>query len=110
MAGDSEAVLARKVAWVREAAGERFGRLELAMLIWQVAVTDDHQAAAEAIAPARGLAVEQVLASPYFLIGSVEQIVECVQRLRERHGVSYLTVFPADVEAFAPVVARLAGT
>jgi hypothetical protein len=44
-----------------------------------------------------------VLGSPYYLIGSVVA-------LRERHGVSYLTVFPPDVETFAPVVARLAGT
>ena len=29
---------------------------------------------------------------------------------RERYGISYLTVFERDMEAFAPVVARLAGT
>jgi probable F420-dependent oxidoreductase len=110
VAGDSEAVLAQKVGWVREAAGERFGRLELAMLIWQVAVTDDRRAAAEEIAAARGLTPAQVLTSPYFLLGSVEHIVERVQALREQYGISYFTVFPGDVEAFAPVVARLAGT
>jgi hypothetical protein len=33
-----------------------------------------------------------------------------VQALRERIGISYLTIGSHDVEAFAPVVARLAGT
>jgi hypothetical protein len=75
-----------------------------------VTVTDDRRAAAEAVAAARGITAAQVLASPYFLLGSVEHIVERVRALRERHGISYLTVFPGDVEAFAPVVARLAGT
>jgi hypothetical protein len=30
--------------------------------------------------------------------------------LRERFGLSYYSMFPNDVESFAPVVARLAGT
>lgn len=38
--GDTDAVMAAKVSWVREAAGERFDQLELAALIWQVVVTD----------------------------------------------------------------------
>ena len=51
-----------------------------------------------------------MLASPYLLVGSIDGIVERLVTLRERYGVSYYAVFPDDVEAFAPVVARLAGT
>ena len=105
---DTDAVVAKKVGWVREAAGERFAQLELAVLIWRVVVTDHRRSAAEEIAPRRGMTAEQVLASPYFLVGSLASILEDVQALRERHGISYLTVFPSDVEAFAPVVAQLA--
>jgi hypothetical protein len=36
--------------------------------------------------------------------------MEDVQALRERRGISYLTVFPSDVDSFAPVVAQLAST
>lgn len=107
--GDSDALLAQKVGWVREAAGKRFAQIELAMLIWGVAVTDDRRAAGERLAAAHGLTAEQVLASPYFLLGSVERIVEGLLALRERHGISYLSFFPGDVDTFAPVVARLAG-
>jgi len=105
---DTDAVVAEKVGWVREAAGERFAQLELAVLIWRVVVTDHRRSAAEDIAPRRGMTAEQVLASPYFLVGSLASILEDVQALRERHAISYLTVFPTDIEAFAPVVAQLA--
>jgi probable F420-dependent oxidoreductase len=106
---DTEALLARKVGWIREAAGDRFAHLELSMLFWKVAVTERPRAAAEEIARARGLTPEQVLASPYFLIGSVDAIVERLFALRERYGISQISIYPPDVEAFAPVVARLAG-
>jgi probable F420-dependent oxidoreductase len=106
---ETEESMARKIGWVREAAGDRFDRLELAALMWGVAVTDDRRAGAERLRPDLGLTPEQVLASPYFLVGSTEAIAERLLELRERHGVSYITVFPQDVEPFAPVVARLAG-
>jgi probable F420-dependent oxidoreductase len=107
---DTDALVGEKVRWVREAVGERFGQLELAALIWQVVVTDDPRSAAEAVAPRRGMTGDQVLASPYFLVGSLPGIGEQVQALRERHGISYLAIFPSDVTSFAPVVAELAGT
>ena len=54
-------------------------------------------------------AVDQVLESPAFLIGEVEQIVEKLHQNRERFGFSYYVVFDDDMESFAPVVQRLAG-
>jgi hypothetical protein len=84
-----------------------------------VVVTDDRRAAAKQLASERRLApvlagapwltAEQMLASPQFLIGSVDQIAEELIALRERHGISYFTIRPPEMEAFAPVVARLAG-
>jgi probable F420-dependent oxidoreductase len=106
---ETDASVTEKLAWVREAAGERFEHLELARLFWAVAVDDDRLAAAERIAAQRSRTPEQVLASPFFLIGSVEAIVDQLLELREKHGVSYVSVFPRDTEAFAPVVARLVG-
>jgi len=91
---------------VREAAGERFDRIELAALIWEVVVGDDVQVAAEEAG--RGLTAEQVLASPYFLVGSLAKITEDLVALRELFCISYFTVFDHDAEEFAPIVARLA--
>ncbi len=105
----TEEALARKVGWVRAAAGDRFAQLELALLFQGSAVTDRPQAAAAELAPDFGLTAEQVLASSEFALGSVDQIVEQLVALRERHGISYLTVVQPQMEAFAPVVARLGG-
>jgi probable F420-dependent oxidoreductase len=106
---ETEACLAQKIEWVRQAAGDRFDQLELAVLIWEVAVTDNRRAAAEMIAAKRSRHVDQVLESPYFLIGSVDAIVDQALELRKRHGISYISVFPSDTETFAPVIERLKG-
>lgn len=110
LAADNEQVLAQKVSWIRAAAGDRFDQLELAMLIWGAVVTDDRRGATDQLALDMGVTTEQVLASPYILIGSVDAIVERFEELRERFGVSHVSVFSEEAEAFAPVVARLAGT
>jgi probable F420-dependent oxidoreductase len=108
---DREARLAQQVAWVREAAGARFDEIELSMLFWSVRVTDDVRTGAEDIARTRNTptTAEQVLASPYYLIGSEERIAERLHELRERFGISYITVMPEGADALAPVVARLRG-
>jgi len=107
---DSEALLAEKVGWIRDAAGERFEQLELSMLIWAVAIGDHRRSVAGDIGAARGLTADQVLASPYFLVGSSSSVAESLQALREQHGISYFIIFPSDVEPFAPVLEQLAGT
>ena len=110
IAQDTLELVREKVGWVREAAGERFDRIELAALIWEVVVTDNRRAGAEEAARRRGVTPEQVLASPYFLVGSLDKITEDLVALRELSGISYISVVDYDAEEFAPVVARLAGS
>ena len=108
----SEAAIAQKVEWVRQAAGERFPSLELNMLISAIIITEDRQQAVQQYIREKGrvgVTAEQLLANPYFLIGNVEQITEHLQRLREVFGISYFVVGPEYMEVFAPVVGRLAG-
>jgi probable F420-dependent oxidoreductase len=108
----TEAALAQKVEWVRQAAGERFSSVELNLLIGNVIITQDPLGAAEQYlrkSGRSGVTAEQLLASPYVFIGSVEQLVERVQRLREQFDISYFVLDTEYMEAFAPVVARLGG-
>jgi probable F420-dependent oxidoreductase len=99
-----------RVALVREAAGDRYDRLELNALVQRVVVTDDRRQAAEALARRwTQLDAEDILWSPYVLIGTVDQLVEDLRARRQRWGISYYIVFEPDRDAFAPVVARLAG-
>ena len=105
----SDAATREKLAWVRAAAGERFDSLELNALIQAVAVGEPRTEAADRLAARFKVARDVVLETPYVLLGTVEEICETVRQRRERYGISYFTVFERDMEAFAPVVARLAG-
>jgi probable F420-dependent oxidoreductase len=104
----------KKIGWIRDGAGERFDDLELEIGAYLTIVTDHQEATAAAIAEPFGLPVEDLLAGPHNLIGSVDYICEELQRRRETYGISYITVLDDGennmVEQFAPVVARLAGT
>jgi len=99
-----------RVQLVREAAGDRYDRLELNALVQRVTVTEDRRQAAEALARRwPQLSPEELLQSPYVLIGTVNQLVEDLQARRERWGISSYIIFEPDIDAFAPVVACLAG-
>ena len=107
----SDAATREKLEWVRSAAGDRFDSLEIHALIQAVAVTvaEQRTAAADRLASRFRVARDVVLETPYVLVGTIEEMCETLRQRRERYGISYLTVFERDMEAFAPVVARLAG-
>ena len=87
--------VAEKMAVVREAAGERYGQIEFTQLFFNVQV-EGQSPGTEPRGPG--------------LIGSRDQIVEQLQREREENDLSYVMVIGPVIDAFAPVVAKLAGT
>jgi probable F420-dependent oxidoreductase len=110
LSGWTAAGVDERVRRVREAAGDRHDRLELSVLIQRVVVTDDRRrAAAELSGRWPQLTADGILESPYALIGTIPQMVEDLQARRARWGFSYHVVFEPYLEAFAPIVARLAG-
>jgi probable F420-dependent oxidoreductase len=110
MATAAATAMDEKLAAVRTAAGDRFDELELQVQIFVTVVTDTPQEVAEKLAPAFGLPPDVVLAAPFFQLGTVEQITENIQAMREQWGISYV-LFQADgVGPMAPVVAKLTGT
>jgi probable F420-dependent oxidoreductase len=100
----------RKLAWIREVAGDRFDQLELQTRIHLVEITDDRQALAEIIGPAFGLTPDDALECPHALAGTVDDIVVQCQQRREDLGLSYIGVSAEAIDTMAPVVAALAGT
>ena len=102
-------VVDNRVRLVRETAGDR--SLELNALVQRVIVTDDRRKAAEELAVGRWaqLRPEEILESPYALVGTEDQIVEDLQARRERWGISYVTTHELFMDALAPIVARLVG-
>jgi probable F420-dependent oxidoreductase len=91
--------LEQKVAWIKEAAGERFADLELSQTIFDFEIIGNGTAVSSQPGgwsiPKRPLSTEQAVAH------LLEQ--------RERYGFSYLQLSAGQIENFAPVVACLAG-
>lgn len=95
---------------MREAAGDRHGRLEVNALVQRVVVTDDRRKAADELSGRwPQLSPEEILATPYALIGSVDEMVDDLHARRERWGISYYLIHEPNLHDLAPVVARLAG-
>lgn len=106
----------QKVEWVREGA-LRAGRdpeeIELNVLVFAVAITDDPSGIRNALAKNVGMALDEVEACPLFLTGSGAAIREQLEKRREETGLSYVVIQGAQrktVEQFAEeVVGPLAG-
>jgi probable F420-dependent oxidoreductase len=104
-----------KIGWVREAAGDRFGELELNTYPTggPMVVTSDPRAEArrraDRIREQTGteLTVEEILDSPHVFIGSIKDLIRKFTDLRERFGISSFLI--DDLDALAPVVEELAG-
>ena len=109
MATTAAETMDEKVAWVREAAGDRFDDLELQLQVFVTIVTDQPMEAAEKVSPVFGLPPEVILAAPFYQIGSVEQITEDIQAIRERWGISYILFQNDGTAPMAPDVAKLSG-
>lgn len=110
MSGWRAAGVEERLRLIREAAGERFAQLEINALVQRVVVTDDRRGAAEELARRWSpLTPAEILASPYVLVGTIEQMVEDLLARRERWGFSYYVTFEPYLDAFAPVAATLGG-
>jgi probable F420-dependent oxidoreductase len=113
MSSGMAAATAKKIDWIKSGAGARFGDIELEIGAYNTIITDHPQPTAAAIGSALGMQPEDILAHPHCLIGSVDFICDELQRRREAYGISYIAVLDDGqnnmVDAFAPVVARLAG-
>ena len=96
----TDATLEQKIAWIKEAAGKRFADLELSQTIYGMQITDT------------GTALSSQTGGPPIPKKPMltEQAVAHLLEQRDRYGFSYLQVYEGQMENFAPVVARLAGT
>ncbi len=99
-----------KLQWVREGAGARFDDLEIQTFPAMVMFTDDRASLSKAIGDSFNVAPEVALDTPTLLIGSEGQIIEDLEKRRDRWQMSYHVIMAASAQEFASVVAKLAGT
>ena len=103
----------RKIARVKEVAGDRFDSMELNSLAMNTSITDDRDGALEFFAQIFNAPKEVVAQSPALIAGSVGEIVETLQERRDRWGFNYVVVQQnggQGMEQFSEVIAALAGT
>jgi probable F420-dependent oxidoreductase len=99
-----------KMAWIKDAAGDRLEDIELSITVFLANITDDRESVAGPLAAGLGAEASEVFEMPHFLIGTVDEVVDQLRQRRDRYGISYVIVPGEIVEAFAPVVELLAGT
>jgi probable F420-dependent oxidoreductase len=100
----------RRAEWVRGYGGDRLAGIELQCLVFAAAVVADrNRYANRVLSPMFGLPPEQALASPLALVGTEEEICGQLLAHRDRFGISYWVVRGAQMEQFAPVVAKMTG-
>lgn len=105
----------RKMAIVREAAGSRFDRLRFNAPLMDVVIGPDRRALARAkldemragsglMAWTAELTEDDLLASPYLLLGTVGDIVEHLQAARERFGFTSWSQLGRTTADLGPVI------
>jgi alkanesulfonate monooxygenase SsuD/methylene tetrahydromethanopterin reductase-like flavin-dependent oxidoreductase (luciferase family) len=92
-----------RVAIVRDGVGDRDVLLDA--LVQHVEITSDRAGAAERVARAvPGLAPADVLAAPYALVGTVDEVIEELDRHYERWGFTSYVVRVDTIDIVAPLM------
>ncbi len=100
----------QKLEWIRDAAGPRFGAIELQTRVHRAQITEDPLGVAEVVGPTLGLSAVDTLDSPHALIGTEQQCIETLHRWRDTWGLSYIGLTADAIDEMAPVVAAVGGT
>ena len=105
----TEGALARKVALLRSAAGDRFSALELSIYCADAGmVGSGHSLVGSAGSALKGALVAPV-GSPYLLYGTLGALRDRLERRREALGISHYAIPHHALESMAPLVEALAG-
>jgi probable F420-dependent oxidoreductase len=99
----------KQIDVVRQAAGSRFGEIELSCFL-DVTLTDDREKTVAEIAEKGKVDPAVVGSSIYRGIGTLDQVREHIIRVRRETGISYICLRGPHAEELAPVVKDLSGT
>jgi probable F420-dependent oxidoreductase len=102
----SEAAIAERLGWIREAAGPRFAQLELNLNLMAVG-----EQVPAYVSNQMGLTAHDLLEAGAVtaLMGTTDQMCETLIRRRDTLGISYVVVSEEMMGTLVPVVERLSG-
>jgi probable F420-dependent oxidoreductase len=97
---------------VKDAAGSRFGEIELNALLQWVHETDDREAAAAGFCKhveplGIQLSVEDAMSTPFLLFGSIDEMAASIEATRQRFGITYFSSRPDSFDVMAKVVRQV---
>lgn len=99
----------RRLGFVRDAAGDRFGELDIESSPFFTAITADPVSALDRIAAMLRIPADGLGDHPNVLAGTVDEVADRLLERRELYGANYITVQQNEFADFAPVVELLTG-
>lgn len=105
----TESATVAKIALIREAAGDRFERLEINLWLGDAALVGSGNSLPGSVWAAARWAPTSIYGSPYVLYGTLGSVRDRLLRRRDQFGISYYTVPSHAMESMAPLVETLAG-
>ena len=105
----TEGALARKVALLRSAAGDRFSALELSVYCADAGMVGSGHSVAGSAGSALKRALVAPVGSPYLLYGTLGALRDRLEQRREALGISHYAIPHHALESMAPLVGSLAG-
>jgi probable F420-dependent oxidoreductase len=100
-------VMRQQIGVVRDAAGARFGAIELSMFL-DCTLSDDREKAIAELAEKGKVEPDLVRNNAYRSIGTLRDIRDHILRVRDTIGVTYFCLRGPDVESLGPIVGELA--
>ena len=97
-----------QIGVVRDAAGARFGEIELSMFLDCILTDDREKTIAEMVKKAKA-EPDALRNSAYRGIGTLREIRDHIVRMRDAIGITYFCLRGPDVESLGPVVGELTG-
>lgn len=95
----------QRAQWLADAAGDRDADIERSSLA-QLTALDADAPDDNTLIERYKMDADEIAKTPFVLVGSTEQVVDKIERLREQLGISHYVV--RDPEGFAPIVEALA--
>jgi alkanesulfonate monooxygenase SsuD/methylene tetrahydromethanopterin reductase-like flavin-dependent oxidoreductase (luciferase family) len=94
---------------VRDAAGARFGEIELSMFL-DCTLTDDREKTIAEVAEKGKVEPDTVRNNAYRGIGTLREIRDHIVHVRDAIGITYFCLRGPDVEKLGPICEELTGT
>jgi probable F420-dependent oxidoreductase len=108
--GNRLAGFEKQLAWISEAGGESRTDLMVGIRIpfgELAAPGESARAVAERFGNRSGLTTDEVLASPFVLVGDLASMKDHLVEIRERYGISYFTISEDLAWRIAPIITEL---